>query len=346
VSTEDDGHPIEWACALSPDPAADGKGLDRGFVVVWFRDGGILDVGLLEPTLTQETLAASYLAATRDPKAGEPHVPDRVRVSSPEVAGMLRATAGPGVEVVVAPTPELEALDEKIKQDERRRVRDDGTGETYLGPHVSIGMASRFFVFVAGLYRAAPWEHVPFDDCLIGITCEELGLDGAVVSVMGQDGTGKGFLLFPSMKAFDDYMALDFDVEGPVPFPPHWSLTFERGADLAPRRRKEVAAHGFEVADAHAYPQLVVLEAGGVLPKPPDNRDLELVGAVASGLEGLVKTVPDLGERWRGKGAMVTFRIQTTKGKVEMTLSAPHDAAEAMQQGRAKVVRVWEKKKG
>jgi hypothetical protein len=306
------------------------------------RDGSVIDADVIEP-LTAARIVAFYLATTREPKAGKPHVPGRVRVASPEVAEMLRAAVGPGVEVVSAPTPEFDALQAQVKEDERRRVADDGSGETYLGPGVKVGGVSRFFTFAARLYRVAPWDHVPDDNCLIGVTCEKLGLDGAVLAVMGQDQTDKGFLLFRSHQAFLDYMAIDFEAAGEVPIPPHLALTYGRGADLGARRRKEISVHGFEVADAHAYPSLLVLDE--VLPRAPDAHDLELAGAVASGLIGLVENKPNLHEAWRGKGAIQTFRVQTTKGRLEMTLSVPHDAAEALRRGLVREVRRVEKQR-
>jgi hypothetical protein len=138
-------------------------------------------------------------------------------------------------------------------------------------------------------------------------------------------------------------MATDFETEEAVRIQPHLALTYGRGAELGAQRRKEISVHGFEVADAHAYPSLLVVADG--LPRAPSAHDLELAGAVASGLRGLAENKPDLHEAWRGKGTIQTFRVQTTKGWVEMTLSVPHDAAEALRRGLVKEVRRVEKKR-
>src|SRR4051812_32775017 len=143
-----------------------------------------------------ETAAANLRATAHVPAAGTSVMPGRVRVASPELADALRRASLDGVEVVCAPTPELDGavdslLEHLVPGDEPPDLR-------YLGSGVTPEGAAAMFRAGARLYRVKPWEVVPSDQTLIGITCEPLELRDAVVSVIGQAGKVHGFVLFAS----------------------------------------------------------------------------------------------------------------------------------------------------
>jgi hypothetical protein len=189
---------------------------------------------------------------------------------------VLRASA-PAIEVVCAPTPEL---DELVAHMHESFGRDDAEPQTYLSPGVTPAAMGSFFEAAAALHRRAPWSVVPDDQTLIGVDIPAFEVRGAVLSIIGGIGESFGFLLFDSLADFHEFVeAAAFIVHGDIPeLPPHFAVNFERGADLAPELRKEVATHGWEVAGAEAYPWPVVID-GDLVARTPSARELALAEA-------------------------------------------------------------------
>jgi hypothetical protein len=104
------------------------------------------------------------------------------------------------------------------------------------------------------LYRLAPWKTVG-DDRVLRVDIPAFGVHGGCLSVIGELGESLGFVFFPSLASYEAFVAageprgerLDFGTTT-------LSLTFEVGADVAPERRREIAAHGWPVAGPKAYP--------------------------------------------------------------------------------------------
>src|SRR5437762_3109959 len=106
VATTD--RPDEWIGALVTFPSyVTGEGEPyRPTAVMWLEpeSGLIVDSELVRPEQALSRAAGLFHLATREPKAGAPRVPQRLRVSDEVLASALRGSLG-DVELVVAPTP-------------------------------------------------------------------------------------------------------------------------------------------------------------------------------------------------------------------------------------------------
>jgi hypothetical protein len=323
--------PVEWIAGVVSLPAyVTGEGEPyRPSLVFWVSaDGFVLGMEVPGRSATPAQIAQSFHATTRSPMVGAPHVPGRVRIASPEIAAGLRAALGPKVEIVCAPTPEIDAILATMR--ERMAATDPNENEakdTYLDPGISAEAMASFFRTAARLYRAAPWNALPGDAYLIGVTIEASGVRDAVVSVIGRLGESFGFLLFGSYAAYEAYVEVVAELSaGQRPrLPRHLALNFDAGSELSPARRKEISAHRWEVAGARAYPWVVVVDED-IIARPPTADELTLVEAIAGGLAALVESEPRLDKAFEGAPVIQTSTVPTGAGPVEVTLAAPHDA--------------------
>src|SRR5690606_32008615 len=62
---------------------------------------------------------------------------------------------------------------------------------TYLGEGRDAAGVAGFFDAMAALARAAPWRVIP-TAAPLSVAIDELGIDGMVVTVVGQDGAPRG----------------------------------------------------------------------------------------------------------------------------------------------------------
>ena len=136
------------------------------------------------------------------------------------------------------------------------------------------------------LYSLAPWQ-VATDDQVLRMDIPALGVEGACVSIIGTLGESLGLLIFPSLAGYEAFGRVA-EEHAPGSFPidlaTDWLvLGFERGADLPAAMRREVATHGWPVADADAYPVVERLERDGAS-RPLLERDLKIASACATSL--------------------------------------------------------------
>ncbi|HUG72952.1 MAG TPA: hypothetical protein VMK82_05965 [Steroidobacteraceae bacterium] len=246
--------------------------------------------------------------------------PIRIRVASPELATVLRE-AHPRLDIVCAPTPEL---DEMLAQMCATMGSEGTQQQSYLSAGIEPGMVASFFQAAAELFRSQPWKIVPGDQSLIEVSIEALELRHAVICVIGQMGESFGLLLFPGVPEFDAYLeAAAAENPGPGPhskWPRFFSLNFERGADLDPGLRKQIAAHGWKVAGRDAYPWPVAVEKQ-LLPRPPSARELRMFEAISRALARLMSEASGLREAWQGgQSVSRTAVVPTHQGDVEVTL--------------------------
>jgi hypothetical protein len=134
--------------------------------------------------------------------------------------------------------------------------------------------------------RVAPWKHVS-DSQVIRVDIPALDVHGACLSIIGGLGETLGFLLFPSLAAFDRFYATATrkkQPRGPIDLGTTiLSLNFERGAELPASMRREVAEHGWPVAASNAYPRVEHRDRDG-LQRPVSERDIQIAAATATSL--------------------------------------------------------------
>lgn len=254
----------------------------RPEMILWLEvpDGPIVGSAMQDPAAPPVRIADTLREAMERPKAGPSRRPRRVRVADGVAAAELRA-AFPDLEVVVAPTPELDALVESMGRHFAEHA-DDTTDASYLeGGAIPADAVAALFRAAEGLYGLAPWK-VASDDQVVRVDIPKLGVEGAALCVIGAAGESYGLVLFPSLSAYEAFAAADDRAaEGRRDFGTTWlSLDFERGADLPPSLRREIDAHRWPVAGPRAYPVLHHRDHDG-LSRPLSERDVRVAAAVA-----------------------------------------------------------------
>ena len=292
---------------------------DRPEALFWLSDDGAVLGHLLGERGTLQHMAADSLRDTiKRPLVGKAPAPARVRVASRQLAQVLRA-AHAGIEIVCAPTPELDEVVESL----RDRIEEDIEAvPPYLSPDIGPALVGAFFKAAATLFRARPWQHLPSDHAVFAVTIEGLGVRDAVLSVIGQTGHPLGFILFSS---FDDYKAYlvaaeAFEHDEEPDMPPHMGLTFELEEELSEALRNDIRQHGWEVAAPDAHPSLLIVDDDDAAHSPTAS-ELTIAEAIALALVQLLakETAPTAVLNDDADRAH-TFRVNTQAGAVEVTL--------------------------
>lgn len=319
----------EWIGGIAPLPGYvtnEGEPY-RPEVLLWMTaDGAIVGNALGKPG-EMRLLASDNLRETAlRPLLGPPRSPTRVRVASAELAEALRA-GHPGLEVVCAPTPEIDAAMASMREHMNAQDDEDDEDESFLaGGHAAEAMGGLFRA-AAAFYRAKPWKVVPDDASLFSISVDSLSVDGAVVAVIGQMGESFGFIVFESLDDYDRYGEMAEAVErGEEPRPPpHFALNFERGAELSPSLRKEIATYGWEVAAADAYPWIAAVDPD-LIARPPTANELALAECVCLALPEVLRDEKKLRKTWdTGKPYQKALTVRAHARERDVVVRAPHE---------------------
>jgi hypothetical protein len=168
--------------------------------------------------------------------------------------------------------------------------------------------------------------------CVKGFDVPGLGVQGACLCVIGALGESLGFLLFPSLAGFEAFAEragaqapgerLDLGTT-------FLSLNFERGADLPPAMRREVAEHGWPVAGPHAYPRIDQCERDGSR-RPVTEREVRLVSAVATSLASFFVKHANLDSAEKEP----ICETWTDQDDLAVRLTAPYEAAPLFAENR------------
>jgi hypothetical protein len=257
----------------------------RPEMILWLEmpDEFILNATVVDPKGPAVSFSEALVQAMKSPMVGPPRRPQRIRVAGRRLAEEIRGAAR-GIEIVVAPTPEIDQVLERMAES----FPDEG-GEkpSYLeGGRVSPEVVEALFEAAEGLLQAAPWK-LGGDMYLIRLDIPRLGVEGECVSIIGSLGESLGFVIFPSLEAYDRFVVATEEVGASKGLPelgtPTLSLNFDRGADLPARMRREVSQHGWPVAGPDAYPWVQKRDRDGVL-APLAEHDVRIVSACAKAL--------------------------------------------------------------
>jgi hypothetical protein len=255
----------------------------RPEIILWLElpESLVLFSLVVDPEGPPVSLGKSLLEAMRSPMVGPPRQPARVRVCDAGLAAEL-GDALKDVELVVAPTPELDKLLRLMAQSmpERREPSylEDG--------RVSAEAAGKLFHNAGMLYEIAPWKAIA-DTEVLRIDIPQLEVEGACLSIIGGLDESFGFVIFPSLGALERFVSIGekgLSPDGPVDLGTStFSLNFERGADLPVSMRREIARYGWPVAGSKAYPRVQLNDRDGVV-RPLTERDVNIAAACALSL--------------------------------------------------------------
>jgi hypothetical protein len=257
----------------------------RPEMVLWLElpEDFVVASVLVDPNGPAVSFGDTLLDAMASPLAGPPRRPGRIRVSDARLAAEVRQAA-PDIEVVVAPTPELDRLLELMT--ESSLFDGDGDASYFEGGRIAAQSIESLFRAAEALFRVAPWK-VADDAQVLRLDIPALGVEGGCVSIIGALGESLGFIIFPSLMGFESFLncvEAGRAVDGPIDLgTPTLSLNFERGADLPATMRREAVEHGWPVAGPAAYPLVQHRDRDG-MPRPLTERDIHVVSAGATSL--------------------------------------------------------------
>lgn len=301
---------------------------DRPEALFWLSEEGAVLGHLLGERGTLLHMAAANLRDTiKRPLVEKARAPARVRVASAELARVLRK-AHAGLEIVCAPTPELD----EVVEDLRDQIEEDiDAVPPYLSPEIGPAAVGAFFRAAAALFRAQPWKHLPSGDAVFAVTIEQLGVRDAILTVIGQNGDGLGFILFASFDDYEAYLAAAeaFERDEERDMPPHLGLTFELEEELSEALRNDIRQHGWEVTAAGGHPSLVIVD-DDLVANSPSASELSIAEAIALALVRLLadhnSQTPVLNRR---SDSARTLRVTTQAGDFEVTLGVPAELSPA-----------------
>lgn len=308
--------------------------------VMWVELPSRLILGwtLFDPRVPSLSFADTLREAMRSPQAGPPRRPPRVRVADETLAAEARAAladASGATEVVVAPTPEIDELVQLFAQS----LPEGDEPDSYLeGGRVPPSAVEQLFRAAEALYHGAPWKHAN-DGQVVRLDVPEMGIAGAAISIIGALGQALGFVVFPSLGAFDAYLGVaerhGRDMRAGRA-PKHLdlgssllSLTFDRAADLPDSMRKEALKRGWPVAGTDAYPRVLAIEHDGVA-RPLTERDVRLVAACALALGPFVLKHTAL---FAGRSREPASESYTGETELTVRLTAPYEAFDLFEDG-------------
>lgn len=297
----------------------------RPEVVLWLElpNDLIVSYRLIDPKEPPVSFGETLLDAITSPMAGPPRRPGRIRVADARLAAEVKEAA-PDIEVVVAATPELDRI-LPLMAESMPDEGDDGMSYFEEG-RISAEAVDSLFHAAQLLYKISPWKAVD-DSQVLRLDIPALGVEGACVSVIGALGVSLGFIIFPSYSAFERFYSIAEAgglSEGPLDLgSATLSLNFERGADLPTSMRREVAEHGWPVADPMAYPLVRYVDRDGVL-RPLAERDISVVSACATSLSTFFLKHGSLLEREAFEPVCESF---FDKNDLEVRFTFPYRAA-------------------
>ena len=316
---------IEWICASIDGPGyvTDETVPYRPKVILCMDSGGMI-VGMEAVKGEQEvSLAASKILKNAIKK--HPLSPTKIRVSSNALFDSLSINH-PELKIIKGATPEI---DEVVNM----MMSDFGFGEeekeSYLSDQVTPDMVASLFKAASDLFKLAPWNQVPSDEHVISLSIDQLGIKNAVISIIGQAMKNRGFIVFASLDDFEQFLDVAELAEvNPSTFPdsmvPHMALNYDRGTDISPDLRKEVAKYKWEVASSEAFPWIMSVDKD-LISIPLTEKEYMMFEAICVALVEFFKEQELLQDAWLDEGEVKKcIAAQTIHGpvKVELVVSS------------------------
>ena len=298
----------------------------RPEIVLWVElpDGVVVGQTVVMPEDSEGAVARALRGAMTQPAVGPPRQPDAIRVADAVTAVEVRAEVAGAIPVMVAPTPELDALLAHMLATLPASADHDSY---FAGGHVSAAAVEKLFEAGRSLFAVEPWK-IADERQVMRMDIPALGVDGACLSIVGRLGETRGVMVFPSLDDFEQLLegirtgavergtrALDAAVLG---------LTFEPATDLPPSMRREAMEHGWPVAGADAYPVVEHRDPDGTA-RPLVERDVEIAAACARSLGAFFAEHAAVFKPARTSAAVCESYTDDDR---EVRLTVPYEAAD------------------
>ena len=207
--------------------------------------------------------------------------------------------------------------------------------DSYVGSEITVAAVHDFFAASPRLFRAAPWSVVPEFAAVLAVTSAELGLQDAVLAIVGPPAASYGAMVFASVEDFATYrqaaraMADFTSADDAMSTMPAWvGSEFRPGAAISVRMLHEIKTHGWPIAGPVAFPIITAMNVGGQ-PRATTAQDVQLITALHNAVADLVAAEPRLGFAWEPASPTTTRTLQVQLGgeAIAVTLTAPHPNA-------------------
>jgi hypothetical protein len=249
--------------------------------VLWLELPTDLIVGFAmeDPAGPPFSAAGVLRDALQHPIDGAARRPGRLRVADAGLARELVAAFGQAFDVVVGPTPELDAVLAAMAQDLGGEPED----RSYFEGAVPAAVVAGLFESACKFAELDAWALLgaagPFR-----LDIPDHGHHGLCLTVIGGLGESRAILVFPSLAGLEAFgMASMMPPTGgrPVDVGTSWlGLNFVSAADLPDTMRREAMTHGWPLAGPDAYPEVDHRERDG-FPRPTDPGDFLLLTTCA-----------------------------------------------------------------
>lgn len=285
---------------------------------------------LRRPSPEAEQMAEVILSGVLAARQTLDRTPESVEVGDEQTAAALRALLAERdlpIQVEAGATEEVTNVMRQMSQHMGGHMSGQSRPECWQGWDLPAEWVAEIHRAAARFHRARLWER-----CDEGLDVMAKAPSGRVWSlVIGGEAAGTGYLYaFTEITDFVGLVQLGLrepdECEGPF-----YSLFFEAGKSRTRAARREVAAAGWEVAAAGAYPVLVAVgsPAGGIRRADADDL-LVLLRAVSALAEAAPGSITALADGWTDrdtKTSLVRFGGEIEDPDDELEWQGPGDAA-------------------
>ena len=251
----------------------------------------------------------------------------RLRVENRALARAMRRRVGEGVEVLEAPTPEIDEAVDTLEAFTASTRRSRGRGPTWADDAAADAKA-RFYVAAEYFEQARPWERAS-DGHVLAIDVPSMEWTGAYVSILGNAEETFGLLLLRSLADYVQFVRLGDAVfesprRGPGAGVPLFSINFDRPRDLPGGKKlaAEARAHGFVPGARGRVPYILNLSPDAV-PTPPTTDDYRLATACLEAVGRFVETHGELFTTGPRERLQDRSTILLPGGNLEVVVTCP-----------------------
>lgn len=283
------------------------------------------------PPDTPADEAARWVASALGEQNGLPVKlgrPLKLRVEDEAFAAALRARLEPKLQVVSAPTPEVDRLLEHLGEYMSGRGEPTTTG--LPGDSADTRALPRFFEAAAALYRLAPWQEAN-DSQVLRLDAPDLGWEGACISIIGMLGESRGLLVYRSIENYLDFTRFagaHTQTKGHPGLPPiHlFSINFDKPREAPAGLVRMARKQRWDVAGKDAFPYVLHIGRDGMA-LPLHESDFRFATACLIGLAHLLRKRRGIFSRPLRRPAEAEFVLKELPGAPKMRLTVPHPEA-------------------
>jgi hypothetical protein len=288
--------------------------------VVFGHDGDVLAQLVLDPSEPASRAKDALEQALRNPMQGKVRKPTEVRVEDSELIPHVKAAlAGRAPNAAITEVAWLEEADALFAA-MRDKISGKVPRQTFAGTGASQTLIADFFAAMAALDAQKPWERA-HEEQPVGLTIASLGIEGAAVTVLGDDSEGLMVQEGDDYTAFEDISrgeASERDVFD------HGLITAQFGALLRAGTEMivELREGGFAKDEARVpLPHVLGTDA---CPRPLMVRDLIVLTAAAKALARLFERDGDVFDPSSEREITIEDDFPVGDETLHIRVDAPH----------------------